>query len=199
MQVLQKMLSAKDQVLSLAICRAAGVSLGTGVRFRGSPIMTRVEHSTISIGDRSVLISDSRYTALGVRSPVILRTLMPGAHLRIGDDVGLSGAVICAALAVAIGNGCLVGADVMIFDNDFHPVEHPARRYSTQDDASQFAPVVIERNVFIGARSIICKGVTIGQNSVIGAGSVVTRSVPENSVYAGSPAKFIRKLGQSSA
>ncbi|WDQ99680.1 acyltransferase [Devosia sp. J2-20] len=115
--------------------------------------------------------------------------------MRIGDDVGLSGAVICAALDVVIGNGCLIGADVMIFDNDFHPVDHPQRRYSIQVDTSQFAPVNIEGNVFIGTKSIICKGVTIGQNSVIGAGSVVTRSVPANSVYAGSPAKFIRKLG----
>ena len=56
------------------------------------------------------------------------------------------------------------------------------------------APVVIEDNVFIGARCIILKGVTIGENSVVGAGSVVTKSIPANEIWAGNPAKFIRKI-----
>lgn len=56
------------------------------------------------------------------------------------------------------------------------------------------APVVIEDNVFIGARSIILKGVTIGENSIVGAGSVVTRSIPSNQIWGGNPAKFIRNL-----
>lgn len=56
------------------------------------------------------------------------------------------------------------------------------------------APVIIEDNAFIGARSIILKGVTIGANSIIGAGSVVTKSIPANEIWAGNPAKFIRKI-----
>ena len=56
------------------------------------------------------------------------------------------------------------------------------------------APVVIKDNAFIGAKVIVLKGVTIGENSIIGAGSVVTRSVPDNEIWAGNPAKFIRKV-----
>lgn len=54
--------------------------------------------------------------------------------------------------------------------------------------------MVIEDNVFIGARCIILKGVTIGENSIVGAGSVVTKSIPANEIWAGNPAKFIRKI-----
>ena len=56
------------------------------------------------------------------------------------------------------------------------------------------SPVIIEDNVFIGARSIILKGVTIGRNSIVGAGSVVTKSIPSNQIWGGNPAKFIRNI-----
>jgi hypothetical protein len=173
--------------------RGAGVLVGQGVRFHSAPIIQRVEGSKISIGDRSVLCSDSRNTALGVRGPVILRTLAVNAEIDIAGDVGLSGAVICAACSVSIGQGTLLGADVMIFDTDFHPVDHAARRYAPMPSETS-APILIGRNVFIGTRSTICKGVTIGDNSVIGAGSVVSSDVPPNTIYAGVPARFIRAL-----
>ena len=53
---------------------------------------------------------------------------------------------------------------------------------------------MIKDNAFIGAHSIILKGVTIGENSIIGAGSVVTKSVPDNQIWAGNPARFIRNI-----
>jgi acetyltransferase-like isoleucine patch superfamily enzyme len=190
----QRLLNAWDQFVGLAVCYSEGVSVGQNVRFRGRPIIARKPGSQISIGARTVCISDGRYTALGVRGPTVLRTLTSTAEIRIGEDVGLSGVAICSAAAVTIDDGSLLGADVMIFDNDFHPIDHLDRRYAELDDPSHFLPVVIEQNVFVGTRSIICKGVRIGKNSVIGAGSVVTNSVPENCVYAGSPARFIRSL-----
>ena len=55
-------------------------------------------------------------------------------------------------------------------------------------------PVIIENSVFIGAQSIILKGVTIGKNSIIGAGSVVTKNVPANQIWAGNPARFIKNI-----
>lgn len=66
----------------------------------------------------------------------------------------------------------------------------------SKDDMKNRAekPVLIKDNAFIGAHSIILKGVTIGENSIIGAGSVVTKSVPDNQIWAGNPAKFIRNI-----
>jgi acetyltransferase-like isoleucine patch superfamily enzyme len=59
---------------------------------------------------------------------------------------------------------------------------------------AQSAPVKIEDNVFIGAHSTILKGVTIGENSIVGACSVVVKSIPANEIWAGNPAKLIRKV-----
>ena len=173
--------------------RRSGVRVGQAVRFHSAPLIERRGGSQIVIGDRCVLCSDSANTALGVRGPVILRTLDDQASIRIGDDVGLSGTVVCAVMSVSIGAGTLLGADVMIFDTDFHPVDHLERRYAPMDPGSS-AAVTIGRNVFVGTRSTICKGVTIGDNSVIGAGSVVSSDVPANTIYAGVPARFVRTL-----
>jgi acetyltransferase-like isoleucine patch superfamily enzyme len=158
-----------------ASLRRRGVGIGGGVRFHSRPLVDLFPGSRIAIGERCVLCSDSRNTALGVRGPVILRTLSERASIRIAEDVGLSGTVICATRSVSIGAGTLLGADVMIFDTDFHPVDHPARRYAATD-LSASAPV------------------TIGNNAVIGAGSVVSGTVLPNTIYAGVPARLIRRL-----
>lgn len=78
----------------------------------------------------------------------------------------------------------MVGADTCIGDTDDHP-----ERLDTKP-----APVVIGDNVFIGMHCLILKGVTIGENSIIGAGSVVTKDIPANCVAAGVPCKVIRYL-----
>ena len=114
----------------------SGVSVGRGVRFLGSPIVTPAEGSSISIGDRTVLISEGELTALGVNHPVVLRTLHSGARIDIGSDVGASGASICAAQMVVIGDECLLGANVTIVDTDFHPLEGRNRRYGASTGTS---------------------------------------------------------------
>jgi acetyltransferase-like isoleucine patch superfamily enzyme len=87
---------------------------------------------------------------------------------------------------------CLIGADVMIFDTDFHPHSPNGRRHARPDWQHISRPVTIGNDVFIGTRVIICKGVTIGNGSIIAAGSVVSGDVPSNSVFAGNPARLIR-------
>tara|TARA_R110002020_G_scaffold89684_1_gene218976 strand:- start:2475 stop:3119 length:645 start_codon:yes stop_codon:yes gene_type:complete len=174
--------------------RGAGANIGSGVRFKGMAIVSMVKNSTIIIGSKTVLVSSSSATVLGVRGPTILRTLSEGARISIGEDCGLSGAVICAHREVSIGAGALLGADVMVFDSDFHPVDHLSRRYASISLEYGVAPVRIGKNVFIGTRSIICKGVTIGDNSVVAAGSVVTKDVAPNVVVGGVPARQLRLL-----
>ena len=94
--------------------------------------------------------------------------------------------------SVTIGNNVKIGACVLITDTDAHPLDYLARRSSNEGTKS--APIVIEDDVWVGAHSIILKGVTIGARSIIGAGSVVTKSIPADCMAAGNPCKVIKTL-----
>ena len=114
------------------------------------------------------------------------------ASLVIGNHTGFSGVSIFCASSIKIGNYCNIGGNVFIWDTDFHPLNMEERRISSQNIRS--SPIIIEDDVFIGANSIILKGVSIGQGSIVGAGSVVTKNIPPMEIWAGNPAKFIRKI-----
>ena len=115
------------------------------------------------------------------------------AELKIGDNVGMSGVAIVAQEKVIIEDNVKIGSGVCIYDTDFHSVNYE-KRISSDDDITKKSPVKICEGAFIGARSIILKGVTIGDRSIIGAGSVVTKDGPPNQVWGGNPATCIRKL-----
>lgn len=117
-----------------------------------------------------------------------------GAVLTIGDNVGMSQAALVCHKSITIGDNVKIGGGVCIYDTDFHSLDPIMRRSSEDLKNRAEKPVVIGNDVFIGAKSIILKGVTIGENSVIGAGSVVTKTVPANQIWAGNPAKFIRNI-----
>ncbi|MGE3910144.1 MAG: DapH/DapD/GlmU-related protein [Chloroflexota bacterium] len=111
-----------------------------------------------------------------------------GATLRIGKGTYLNrNTEVTAATSVTIGRDCKIARDVLIMDTDQHAL--PGAEIAS-------APVTIEDRVWIGARAIILKGVTIGQDSVIGAGAIVTKSVPPRSVVVGPAARVIRSLPQ---
>lgn len=174
--------------------RVLGVRFGSGVQFLGMPIVSLVPGSTIRLGDRVVLCSDSRFTALGVNHPVVLRTLRPGAEIFIGNDTGISGGTICSAVSVNISKECMFGANVTIADTDFHAIKPDNRRFNDNQGDIACSPVTIGDNVFIGTGSIVLKGVNIGNNSVIGGGSLVIKNVSENTIVAGNPAAMIRTI-----
>ena len=100
---------------------------------------------------------------------------------------------ITSASTVCIGSNVLLGSGVRIFDTDFHQISANDRKKGILD-CIKTAPVKIEDNVFIGTDTIILKGVTIGPNSVIGAGSVVTTNVPSNEIWAGNPAHKLKEV-----
>jgi len=115
-----------DRLLAIlwnASLRRRGVDMGAAVRVLGRPIVSLASGSSVSIGDRSVLISRPAATALGVARPVILRTLRTGARIEIGADVGMSGTTVCAATSITIGDRVLFGADVVVSDTDFHAID----------------------------------------------------------------------------
>jgi acetyltransferase-like isoleucine patch superfamily enzyme len=163
--------------------------LGRDARVFGWPIVAVVPGSRIVVGERAMLISHSYFSAPGVSHPCVLRTIAQDAEILIGDDVGMSGCSVVAAGRVVIGDGCLLGADVMITDTDFHPLDPSRRREAPLDGA--VAPVSLGQNVFVGAGARILKGVTIGPDAVIGAASVVTRDVPAGAIVAGAPARVV--------
>lgn len=139
-------------------------------------------------GAGAVTIGDGVCFLPGV-TPVEL-IVAPGAGLEIGAQTLLNfGCYIHVSESVVIGARCLIGPDVIIMDNDLHDLD-PRRRHERPPSR----PVVLEENVWVGARAIILPGVTIGTGSVIGAGSVVTRAIPPQSLAAGMPARVIRSL-----
>jgi acetyltransferase-like isoleucine patch superfamily enzyme len=115
------------------------------------------------------------------------------ALLSLGDRVALSNSTICCRESVIIEHDVMIGGGCKIWDTDFHPISIEQRK---KDPNSNYKnkPVRIQAHAFIGANSIIMKGVTIGENSVIGAGSVVRTDIPSNEIWAGNPAVFVKKL-----
>jgi acetyltransferase-like isoleucine patch superfamily enzyme len=117
------------------------------------------------------------------------------ARLTLGDRVGLSSSVIVAGNSVEIGEDTILGAGSMVFDNDFHAL---GPRFSWLTEYSKNSkPVKIGRGCFLGARSMILKGVTLGDRVIIGAGSVVTKDVPAYSIAAGNPARIVGSIPHS--
>jgi acetyltransferase-like isoleucine patch superfamily enzyme len=193
---LERLATRCSGLLHLRKLRRTGVRVGPNTALLGKPIVSCFEDSSISIGADCFLISRSTWTALGVSHPVIIRTLAQGAEVTIGNECGLSGVTICAAINVSIGNRCLLGADVLIADTDFHSVDTVQRRHLPTPAPSPSDSVRIGNDVFVGARAIILKGVTVGDGSVVGAGSVVTEDIPSGVIAAGNPARVIRPLGK---
>jgi maltose O-acetyltransferase len=113
----------------------------------------------------------------------------PGSRIEIGDGVYINNnaVIIADRTSISIGADTLIGPELCIFDSDFHDL-HPERRSSGTPLAE---PVTIGKNVFLGSKVTILKGVTIGDNSVIANGSVVTKSIPANVIAGGIPAKVI--------
>ena len=165
----------------------SGILVGAGCIFMGKPLISKVSGSVIKLGSDVLLISNSSDTALGIKQRCLIRTLSPAASITIGSSTGCSGAIICSYSSVEIGSSCLIGSNVTIFDTDFHII-NSSNRVVDDSLVPDYSPVKLGDNVFVGASSIIMKGVNLGNNCVVGAGSVVTKSFPENSIIAGNPA-----------
>ncbi len=124
---------------------------------------------------------------------------------KIGDFSLINGAMIMASERIEIGKHCLISWNVGIADSDFHPLDAAQRRLDTMSLAPFYKdrpprpditarPVFIKDNVWIGFNAVILKGVTIGENSIIAAGAVVTKDVPANVVFAGNPGVIVKHL-----
>ena len=163
-----------------------GVKMGKGYQFFGLPHFRRFPFSTIQIGENCTLRSDHTSNLIGVNHKCIISTHNQVAKIIIGDNCGFSGTSIGAATEIKIGNNVYVGANGIITDFDWH-----SERSNTQPQ-----PIVIHDNVWIGVNSTVLKGVTIGQNSIIGANSLVVKDIPANVIAGGIPCKVLRPLAK---
>jgi len=169
-----------------------GISWGPGWRIHGLPIIQKHRASLMVFGPGLQLRSFVRSNPLGPNHPVILTTRSGGARLEVGENFAMTGGALCAASRIKIGDNVAVGANSVIVDTDFHPIDPELRKSNSSD--GKCAEVIIEDDVFIGMNCLILKGVTIGRGSIIGAGSVVTGNVPSGVIFAGNPARLIRGL-----
>jgi len=169
-----------------------GIPWGARWRIYGAPIVQKHRGSLIEFGPGLSLRSSTRSNPMAPYHPVILSTLRSGAVLRVGARFAMTGGSICAAQEIWIGNDVAVGANTVIVDTDFHPLDAEAREVKPNEGVS--IPIWIDDGVFIGMNALILKGSRIGRGTVIGAGSVVTGEVPPGVVAAGHPAKAIHAL-----
>jgi len=151
-------------------------------------------HSSINIGKNLHMVSVSKRSSMTVYSPSSFTTFSK-ASIVIGDNVGMNGTIIASKKEIKIGNDCMFAPNVVLMDSDFHIIWPPHKRFYS-NTAKYDKAVVIGNNVWVGMNSIILKGVTIGENSVIGAGSVVSTDIPENVIAAGNPAKIVCSIGK---
>lgn len=182
-----------------ALARRAGAAVSRTVVITGRLIINIDKPSTVSIGDHVVLNSVVSKNSLEARGPVIIKSLSPSARITIGPETGITSSTISAVIDVSIGARVLIGSGCIITDSDHHivrPQEGSSRRHLGLPAAEPHHAVTIEDDVFIGARSIVLKGVTIGRGSVIGAGSVVSKDIAPNTIAAGNPCMPVGKVGE---
>ena len=185
------------------VMKATKVKYGKGLLLKGAPVIFNKKGAELTIGDNVTIKSSFLSNLVGLYSKTIIVTRAPGAYIRIGNNVGMSGVTIYARKGIEIGENTAIGGNTKILDNDFHPIEAETRNKLLMDknggdsDLVPAKPIKIGRNCFIGCNAIILKGTELGDGCVVGAGAVVSGKFEANSVIAGNPAKVIKKVGES--
>lgn len=146
----------------------------------------------ILIGKNCTINSGSRYNPIGGDTITRFITRNNGKII-LGNNVGISNSTFVSAKKIIIGDNTIIGGSCKIWDTDFHSIYSLDRSFKPEKGINSQA-IIIGKNCFIGASSIILKGVSIGDNAVVAAGSIVTKDVDKNTIVAGSPAKLIKKI-----
>lgn len=167
------------------------VKFGSNVKAKGKIYV--VNKGSISVGSDSILNGGNKFNPIGFDGCTNLITERNGTIV-IGKRFGMSNSTIYSRVGITIGDDVMLGAGVKIYDTDFHSLD--ARYRGTPEDKSHTCnkPINIGSHVFVGAGTMILKGVTIGDNAVISAGSIVTKDVPANEIWAGNPAARIKLI-----
>lgn len=181
------------------IMKATKVKYGKNLLLKGVPlIINKSGGGSLQIGNNVTIKSSFLSNLVGLYSRTIIVTRTPEAEIKIGDNVGISGATIYARKKIFIGENTCIGGNCKILDNDFHPLEIELRNKLLNDPNggnSSDIPckeIYIGKNCFIGCNTIILKGTVLGDGCIVGAGAVVSGTFGDNCVIAGNPAKVIR-------
>ncbi|HEV3414470.1 MAG TPA: acyltransferase [Puia sp.] len=166
--------------------RCRGVEFLGSCQFMGRPKFKLYPGTRVIVGDGCKFLSGHTDNLIGINRPCIVSVYNPGTVVKIGEDTGFSGTVIGAFAGITIGSHVKCGANTLITDGDWHP-EDPR--------SGEPRPVVIGDNVWLGVGVVVLKGAKIGDNTIIGANSLVTGEIPANVVAAGNPCKVLRTFG----
>ena len=158
------------------------------VNFCGIPLF-EIKGSAI-IKSSNTFVSMTRFNPVGLTKRCNIYVGENGS-LTIGSSNGFSGVTIVCWKSITIGSGCGFGGNVSIWDTDFHGIKYSDR---INMKAIKVGSIKIGNDVWIGANCMVLKGVEIGDRSVIGAGSVVNKNIPSDEIWAGNPAKFIKRI-----
>lgn len=182
-----------NQITNRLILKMKGISVPRTLRTNGRIRFYIGKGAQIKIGDEVVITSSIDENHGGGKHDKTIICLLDNTKLTIGDRSGISNSTIYVTESITIGNDVNIGVDTCIWDGDGHSLKYN-ERIQRPETGMRSAPVVIKDGVFIGGNCMILKGVTIGERSVIAAGSVVTKDVPADQVWGGSPARFIKNL-----
>ena len=169
------------------------VEYGKKFIMKGVPVIFNKPGAKMIIGNNVTIKSSFLSNLVGLYSRSIIITRTKDAIIRIGDNVGISGVTIYARKGIEIGDNTLIGGNVKILDNDFHPLEIEARNMDDKEKI-RAKEILIGKNCFIGCNVLILKGTVLGDGCVVGAGAVVSGKFEENSLIAGNPAKLVEKI-----
>lgn len=163
------------------------------IYFRGWAIVYASKGSNIVFAKRGVtnIFSHSLSNMIGINQRCIL-VAKNGGSISIGSHVCMSGCTIYSIDSIIIGDYTDIGAGCKIIDTDFHPLPMSQRCPIEQKDKIKHRSIFIGKGCFLGANSIILKGTKLGNNVVVGAGSVVSGEFPDNVIIGGNPAKIIK-------
>lgn len=172
--------------------RTFGVRLPLTARVRGALGVYVHYDAHMSVGEFCRINAGVKHNPVGGGEPCGFY-VFKRAELIIGNSVAISNAMIVCTHRIVFEDGVMIGGGTRIYDTDFHDLRAQPRVLKVEEEIKT-KPICFRENCFIGAHSIILKGVTIGKESIVAAGSVVVKDVPDYEVWGGNPAKKIRDV-----
>ena len=167
-------------------CFLNNVKLGRGSIFYGTTYFRNLVGSDIIIGSKCTFRSSKTSNWIGVNRPCLISTQgNDSAKIIIGNNCGFTGTIVAAFKEIQLGDNVRCGANTLITDSDWHtndPRTGPAKS------------IKIGNNVWLGVNAVVLKGGSIGENTVIGANSVVTSNIPANVIAVGNPCRVIKLI-----